>query len=237
MKKILVLSIALIAVIALTAGGTWAYFNDVVKSEGNTITAGTLFLTVGGTTGTGHFAIGTDGQLKPGSHGHAGNYAITTNGTIKGDLYAKAVNLVNDENGTNPAEIKAGDDNPDVNGGELGGLLQIAIWVDKNGNGTYQSGIDYYINSTGGVSNGGTAGSIDGNLPDAAYTAANTLVGAFIGSTALDSDLSIGTYGSVYVEYNFPTTSGDHFAVNTDNITQGDDVKFDLQFALVQHGS
>jgi predicted ribosomally synthesized peptide with SipW-like signal peptide len=50
MKKILALSVALIAVVAMLGVGTWAYFNDTQTSTGNTFTAGTLDLNLTGGT-------------------------------------------------------------------------------------------------------------------------------------------------------------------------------------------
>jgi len=47
-KKILGLSIAIVLIIGLVAGGTWAYFSDTETSTGNTFSAGTVDIAVDG---------------------------------------------------------------------------------------------------------------------------------------------------------------------------------------------
>ena len=47
MKKIIGLTIAVLLIIGLVGGGTFAYFSDTETSTGNTLTAGTLNLQVG----------------------------------------------------------------------------------------------------------------------------------------------------------------------------------------------
>ncbi|MCK4368488.1 MAG: SipW-dependent-type signal peptide-containing protein [Dehalococcoidales bacterium] len=48
MKKILGLTIAIVLIIGLVAGGTWAYFTDTETSTGNTFTAGTIDIAIDG---------------------------------------------------------------------------------------------------------------------------------------------------------------------------------------------
>lgn len=48
MKKILGLSIAIVLIIGLVAGGTWAYFSDIETTTGNTFSAGTVDIQVDG---------------------------------------------------------------------------------------------------------------------------------------------------------------------------------------------
>ena len=60
MKRILALSIAVVLVIGLVAGGTWAYFTDTEESTGNTFTAGTIDIAVNDENpweGVGYFTI------------------------------------------------------------------------------------------------------------------------------------------------------------------------------------
>ncbi len=60
MRKILALSIAVVLVIGLVAGGTWAYFSDTEEATGNTFTAGTIDIAVNGENpweGEGYFTI------------------------------------------------------------------------------------------------------------------------------------------------------------------------------------
>jgi predicted ribosomally synthesized peptide with SipW-like signal peptide len=224
MKKILGLLIALIAVIAMVGVGTWSFFNDVVTSTGNTISAGTLTLTVDGATGTGHFAIT---KVKPSDKGTAGTYTLSSGaGDINGDLYAKIANLAS------PAGPK---------GGTLSSGLKIAFWVDMNGGG-WDNAADYYINPADGTQvfyTGSELTTYGGAIPDAAYAIATTFAtaGHFDGTVKLASDQAGGTnFGTFYTEYYFPNTTGDHFASNADNTYQGATMSFDISFALVQAG-
>jgi predicted ribosomally synthesized peptide with SipW-like signal peptide len=63
MKKILGLVVALVAVVAMLGTGTWAYFNDVLAVEDNTITAGSLYF---GTSTTSPLTLG---NKEPGNSG------------------------------------------------------------------------------------------------------------------------------------------------------------------------
>jgi predicted ribosomally synthesized peptide with SipW-like signal peptide len=57
-KKIVGLSIAIVLIIGLVAGGTWAYFSDIETAEDNTITAGTVDIAIDGKNPfTGTFTI------------------------------------------------------------------------------------------------------------------------------------------------------------------------------------
>jgi len=98
MKKILVLSVALVAVIAMMGVGTWAYFNDVATVEDNTITAGTLELDVNNGSGGSPVAISiggtrTDGNgtgLQPGDiDTQESDWTIENTGSLDGILAIK----------------------------------------------------------------------------------------------------------------------------------------------------
>ncbi len=240
MKKIIGLTVALIAVIAMLGTGTWAYFNDVVTSTGNTITAGKLSLTVGGANALLPISIGSATKMKPGDKGHAGNWTLTNGGNINGDFRFKTLNLVNHENTwtSGGVEDKAGD--PGTNSGtdgELGGLLKLAIWVDADTSGTWNTG-DYYITSAGAkfAYAGGEAVTYGGIAPDSAYATANSMVPG-ITDTLLVGNVAGGSgVGIFYVDYYFPKNAGSHFTIDPDNKAQDDDITFDLSFALVQAG-
>jgi predicted ribosomally synthesized peptide with SipW-like signal peptide len=237
MKKIIFLSVALIAVISMMGVGTWAYFNDVVTSTGNSVTAGKLVLTGDGFVSTPFHIGGSAPYLKPGDNGTAGQTVLVNDGNIDGDLYILSDNVTNNENDLLHPEIAAGDEGPaDEPNGELGGLLKLAIWVDINGTG-WTENTDFYINNSGNVVSTGTSGSIDGNLPDAAYTwTADTLLAAFDTEKKIASNVPAGTIGTLKVAYYFPDGGGSHFGHNSDNLAQDDDITFDLAFALVQAG-
>lgn len=84
MRKIIGLLVAALALIALVAGFTWAYFSDSETSAGNTLVAGTLDLglsntdemATGSTTGT-----WTSSDWKPGDT-RAGTLYVSNSGSI-----------------------------------------------------------------------------------------------------------------------------------------------------------
>ena len=78
MKKIIGLTIAAVLIIGLVGAVTWAYFSDTEESTGNTITAGTLNLTVD-EVGSGAVA----GTLTPGVDGV--NEFLTISNVAPGD--------------------------------------------------------------------------------------------------------------------------------------------------------
>lgn len=94
MRKILI-SLAVIAVAgAVAIGATTAYFSDTENSTGNTFTAGTLDLKVGGQD---VIPIINIGNLKPGD---SGSYAIdvSNTGSVTGNhLMLKIVDLVDSD--------------------------------------------------------------------------------------------------------------------------------------------
>ncbi len=232
MKKILVLCISLIAVIGLTASGTWAYFNDVITTADNTFTAGKLSLSGNGIVQTA-FAIGGSTKFKPGDKGNAGSATLTNDGNITGDLYFKVSNVENKENTLTSVETKNSDTAPN---GELGGLISIAVWFDV-GNDGWTENTDSYITSTGTLVKTGSVGTI-GTVPDAAYVTADTLLANGVLGTEklLVEDAAAGTLGTLKVEYYWPKDSNsDHFDVtHADNTAQDDILEFDVNFALVQ---
>ena len=105
MKKILISLMAIALVIGLVGAGTMAYFNDTETSSGNTFTAGTLNLNVGGENPN----ISPDFTLGPLAPGDSGTITYTLNnvGSIDGYLDLQGIGVVDTE-GTNP-ESETGD--------------------------------------------------------------------------------------------------------------------------------
>jgi len=90
-KKILGLTLAVVLVIGLVAGGTWALFSDTETTGDNIFQAGTIDLTIGGTGATGvNFT-----NMKPGDTATA-TIVVTNVGTLPGSLYASSGYVEND---------------------------------------------------------------------------------------------------------------------------------------------
>ena len=105
MKKILISLMAIALVIGLVGAGTMAYFSDTETSSGNTFTAGTLDLAVGGENPN----VSPDFTLGPLAPGDSGTITYTLNnvGSIDGYLDLQGIGVVDTE-GTNP-ESETGD--------------------------------------------------------------------------------------------------------------------------------
>jgi len=105
MKKILISLMAMVLVIGLVGAGTMAYFSDTETSTGNTFTAGTLDLNVGGENPN----VSPDFTLGPLAPGDSGTITYTLNnvGNIAGYLDLQNIS-VTDTEGTNP-ESETGD--------------------------------------------------------------------------------------------------------------------------------
>jgi predicted ribosomally synthesized peptide with SipW-like signal peptide len=99
-KKILGLSIAIVLVIGLVAGGTWAYFSDTEAVTGNSFTAGTIDLRAGSPKIT-----ITD--LKPCLETKWGFVRFQNVGDNPGNVWLHFANVLNFENGIVDAEADA----------------------------------------------------------------------------------------------------------------------------------
>ena len=206
MKKILGLTVAALLIIALVGGGTWAYFSDTESSTDNSLTAGVLDLTVDGV----NVAVTTfsEGAAAPGDSG-SGSTTLANAGSMAGELDISFSAITNTA-GAGGTEFEGGS-------GELGGVAEIAVYLDVNQNATFDAG-DIELNTTG------------------ANPYANP------GNTTLDY-ATINSYGSV--SYNAVLASmaapaADDFIVlwqvptTADNTIQGDSVSFDVTFVLEQ---
>ncbi len=217
MKKILGLTVAALLVMGLVGGGTWAYFSDVETSGTNVLTAGTLNLDVDATD---PFTLNISvPALTPGTTGNAANWTVLNNGTISGNLTIALSAITNGEGANPESETEATGD------GELGGLAKLAMWLDYNQNGAWDTG-DKYLDATG----AGTVvnESAEGSLPAAAYDTIDTF-----GSTDWAQSDGIATMSAndvfdLLIEYDFPDGGA------TDNDAQGDNCTFTITFTLTQ---
>ena len=117
-KKILFSLMTLILVVALVGAGTMAWFNDTEVSSGNTFTAGTLDLAIGGENPnlSPDFTLG---NLAPGASGTQ-TLALRNVGSLAGFLDLSGISVV-DAEGVNP-ESETGET-------ALPGELSSNIWV------------------------------------------------------------------------------------------------------------
>lgn len=226
MKKILGLTIALVAVIAMLGTGTWAYFSSAVTVAGNTVTAGTLTLSNSTLV---PFDIGTlnsssIGGLEPGDKGNAAAWTLQNTGSLPGVAAIAFPSAVT-------SEVKGTD-----NTTSLTSAMKMAVWINVSGDGTWGAS-DYYLTSAGGWSREGTGtNTYGGTAPDAAYLP----VAAFM-TTPTDSSAASRTTkyltvlpkttstGKIVIDYYWPDSTPAN-----DNILQGTSFKFDLTVSLLQ---
>lgn len=120
LNKKMLLSLLVLGVVATVAGaGTWAAFSDTETSTGNTLTAGTLDLEVGGVGASLPFSVG---NVYPLATGEIGTINAKNAGSINGKLSLSIINVQDDENGLNDPETKMGDTDA---AGELSSHLTI----------------------------------------------------------------------------------------------------------------
>ena len=221
MKKVIGLTLAAILIAGIAGGGTWAFFSDSETSQNNTLMAGTLDLQVGATDPCTEFIdIGT--QLQPGDSGNAADWAVTNLGNISGTLKVEVGTITNYENTRTEPEQAAGDTTAGATEGELGDFVDIAIWLDVNRSGGWDSG-DMYLRSNGTVVNWVSGSS----LPSEAYDDINNYSGLSWDSTNGMPTLAGSGALDFMVEYDFPSDADD-------NRAQSDSSVFDITFTLEQ---
>lgn len=109
---------------AATGAGTMAYFSDTESSTGNSIAAGTLDLTLDGSSQTVTFL--DDTGVTPGDQG-AGSVTLGNAGSIAGDLEIELTAIRSNENGYYGTENGNADQTP--NDGELDEYLDVEATV------------------------------------------------------------------------------------------------------------
>ncbi|MDD4874776.1 MAG: TasA family protein [Candidatus Pacebacteria bacterium] len=211
MNKKILLSLSVIAAVATIAvGGTIAYFNDVETSTGNTITAGTIDLSVNGQNGGTISPIITEGDIKPGETKESVVVNLTNSGNNDGLADLHVTSAVHSEGATSEPECLAensGDENAwngtsCVGTGDAGenicSKITLTYTYDANGNGVKDAG------------ESGTLGTL-----------------ASKGSLNLDV-LPTGVDRKVWIDYTLDS--------NATNKFQGDICTFAVDFTLKQLG-
>jgi spore coat-associated protein N len=210
MKKIIGLTVAALMVMGLVGGGTWAYFSDTETSMTNLFTAGTIDLTVNGGDVNVNMLIPTD--IAPGDDDEdsPGTLSLKNVGSITGNLTISTTAANNTES-IGSTEFEA-----DGDAGELGGYVQISVWIDVNTDGTYDVGSDIRLDSDGSAY---TSGALEYDTIDS--YGSKTWTDCYIGMATFSSDEDV----NLMVEWQFPD-SGDQ------NDAQGDEVSIGFTFAL-----
>lgn len=94
------------AAAAAAGAGTFAAFSDTENSNGNSVTAGTLDLTVD--SGQGPVEVLSLSDVVPGDS-DSGTVTLANNGNVNGTLSVAIDQITSNENGTNDPETEAGD--------------------------------------------------------------------------------------------------------------------------------
>ncbi len=137
-KKVLLF---LLVAAALLGGGyavTQALFSDTETSGTNTITAGTLDMTVDGNNGTAFENISVSNVGADGTVSGQKEWVINNTGTVPGTLTFKLTNITNTENDCNEPEalVDTTCSNPGAGEGELGDAITTGVQLDADGAGT-----------------------------------------------------------------------------------------------------
>ncbi len=112
MKKILGLTIAIVLVIGLVAGGTWAIFSDTETTTENVFTAGTIDISLDPSDGQDVVTLEGYVDLKPCQTGYTYT-SIHNDGTNPADIWKHIANVENYENGTPEPELEYYADYPE----------------------------------------------------------------------------------------------------------------------------
>lgn len=195
-------------VTALTIGATKAWFLDTETSTGNTFTAGTLDLTVDGKEGPEVVHVVKENmkpQLPYTYQGYNKQFVLKNVGNLPGVVSITLKNLKNFENGCNEPETTLGD--VTCTDADNQGELGQYTWVKWSENhwGIYDPAI-------------GWSGS-------AMFNPLNTANGV----TVTGPTLAPGQLFSAYMWLDFPFR-----ADNMENLAQGDNMTFDIEFVLNQ---
>ncbi len=207
MKKILGLTIAVIMLMALVGGGTYAYFSDTETSTGNTFTAGTLNLTVDANDGSNTVKF-TVTNANPGQSG-MGTWTLVNAGNLAGYIDLASISVTSAENynaATNEAEASDDADTSNATGvGELAANLDVVLFIDDGaGAGTANNGIK-----------DGTEATI--------YTGKLNAIAALY-----NQDLPLAAAGTTYISMTWSVASG------VNNTIMGDSATLNMTFNLGQ---
>jgi hypothetical protein len=185
---------------------TLAEYSDQNTSNGNELDSGTLLLSL-----TNHpylTSVLFPAGIKPGNNALT-NHSIENAGTLDGNLNIAVLNVVNTE-GT--------DSRFQIGGlGDLGDAVNIALWIDRDKDGTFNSG-DIELEQTGNaIAYDVSTNSIVTYSPINSYN--NVAWSNVLEMVPAESD-------NVSISWNLPST--------TTNDVQGDKVSFSIQYTLNQ---
>jgi spore coat-associated protein N len=204
MKKIIGLSVAALLIIGIIGGATFAYFSDTESSVDNTLTAGILDLNIDG----GNVAVTTltVSAAEPGASGSASS-TLSNVGSMAGELDI-ATSVV-----TNTGAVSGTSEYAD-DSGDLGGVAQIAMYLD--------------IDQSGGVTAGDIGLQSDGTTYDPTGGLNYDIVDNYASENWNEVITSMVASASddIIILWQVPTGAG--------NSIQGDSVEFDITFTLEQ---
>lgn len=133
MKKILGLAVAAMMVMAMVGAGTWAFFSDTETTTANILSAGTMDLQIGG----GGVIHGSVSDVAPGdgepTNPVSASVTLTKAGTVAGELDIDFDTSVTNVAGAGGTQYEGGS-------GELGAQLLIALYMDIDQSGTWNTG-------------------------------------------------------------------------------------------------
>ncbi len=257
-KKILA-SVFFIGILALSIGwGTYSLFNDTETSNGNTLTAGTLDLTVDGQDDPNVMNI-TVSNMKPGDDTGYYKWVLKNVGTLPGNLSVTFSVIINNENGINEPE-QAAESQPYAHptDGELGQYLKPGIHPDDIPDDVkpYVTIIErndeqgwYIAEASQEVDTGGTIG-----WGPKGWSVPSTVISqwqagpphpwgipglnGFGGKTYIYGTLSPGAeiafFFRVTLDSDLQRWDGTKWLDVNDNIIQSDSVQFNITFSLAQ---
>jgi predicted ribosomally synthesized peptide with SipW-like signal peptide len=204
-KKIIGLSIAVVLIIVTVGGSTWAYFSDFESSTNNSMVVGTLDLKIdGGDTAVNTFTVA---DVEPGDSG-SGASILANSGSLSGELDV-TFSTVTNIGGTGGGEYEDGI-------GHLGGVAQMAVYIDVDQSGSWSSGdIGLKSDSSNYYYPTALAYDIINNYDSDYFNAVETMA-----ASAADN---------FRVEWSVPSGAG--------NNIQGDSVSFGVTFTLEQTGA
>jgi len=257
-KRTLMLSVTAMFIANLFVGaGTFTYFNDVETSTGNTFTAGTLDLKVGGQDDPNVVNI-TLSNMKPGDDTGYYKWVLKNVGTLPGKVSVTFSVIINDDNGLTEPE-SACDTTGGAGEGELGQYLKPGIHPDdipddvkpyvtiiarNDEEGWYIAEVSAEVD-TGGTIGWGPKGWSVPSIVISQWQAGpphpwgtpglNGFGGKpYTYGPTLNPNDEIAFFFRVKLESNLQAWDGCGWHDVDDNVIQGDSVVFDITFSLVQ---
>jgi predicted ribosomally synthesized peptide with SipW-like signal peptide len=262
MDKKILLSLMVIGLVAALAGaGLYAIFSDTETSTGNTFTAGTLDLKVGGQDDGGTVAHYTLSNMKPGDDTGYYKWVLKNAGTLPGKVSVTFSVIINYENGQTEPEALV-DPTAGALEGELGQYLKPGIepWlvegipgvtiIERNDEeGWFIAIVEGEIDIGGTIGWGPKGWSVPSQLYSEWSTGPpnpwgtpglNGLGGKTYGTLGyllgdvLGPGAEVGFFLRLKLDSDLRIWDGTKWLPVDDNIIQGDSVVFSITFSLVQ---